>query len=79
MTQKGDWSKLTDYLNSIKFGQGLKPKQLVLTQEDIRTITGSVQKAPLYSDHTTNKDIKDRANAAGYTEFRNSDGDFVFT
>lgn len=77
--QQGDWSKLTDYLNSVKCGGSSKPKRLVLTQENLRDITGSVQQAKLYRDHTTQQDIKDRAKAAGFDVVQEDNGDFLFT
>ena len=62
---KGDWSKLTDYLMKIKCGE-IKPKLLILTQDNLRAITGSTQKAKLYKKHTSQIDIKARAKKAGY-------------
>ena len=76
--QKGDWSKLTGYLNSLKCGGKSKPKKFVLTEENLRDITGSVQKDKFYKDHTTQKDIKDRAKVAGFNVEQEDNGDFVF-
>ena len=77
--QKGDWSRLTDYLRQIKCGGTSKPKKIILNQENLRDITGTIQVAKLYKDHTTQKDINDRAAKAGYSVEQDSDGDFIFT
>ena len=78
MTDRGDWSKLTDYLNEIKIGGTSKPKMIVLSQDNLLDITGSVQKAKLYKDHPQT-DIVDRAAAAGYSVNQLANGDFEFS
>jgi len=70
---------LTEYLNLLNCGGKSKPKKLVLTQDNLRDITGSVQKDKLYKDHTTQKDIVARANQAGFSVLQEKNGDFTFT
>ncbi len=77
--QIGDWKKLADYLNSLTCGGASKPKMIVLTQENLLDITGSVQKDKLYKNHTTQRDINYRAQEAGFSVMQESNGDFVFT
>jgi len=73
------WIKLTEYLNDITSKGGGKPKLLILTQDQLKTITGSKQKAPFYKDHPQ-KDLVDRAKEAGYKieKIGGAKGDFIF-
>ncbi len=62
----GDWSKLTDYLKH------QYPRVVILTDDDIAVITGSVDERQVSTSHFPIDDnpewsIKQRAAAAGYS------------
>lgn len=77
--QKGNWSKLTDYLNRAKCGGKSIPKKVILSQDNLCDITGSVQQGKLYKKHTTQPDIEKRAMKAGYLVKQLKNGDCIFT
>ena len=77
--QKGNWSQLTDYLIRAKCGGKSIPKKVILSQDNLCDITGSVQQSKLYKNHTTHKDIVKRAEKAGYLVKQLKNGDCIFS
>jgi len=78
-TQQGDWSKLKDYLTSVKLPNGTKPRDISLTQQNLRDITGSTQQGKFYAHHKGESDIEKQAAAAGFSVVENDDDSMRFT